>query len=291
MYDYKVPTGFGDTFFIYAFNPSANGLITGDAFLQSISILDGDFICRAWSGDDTITDPTTGPASIQIYDTLRHAWFSLPIHIYEFFPNGQSVVPEKKYQDGGFLRFDLLNINPKLNTNIGTGVSVYADQLCFYGVRRNAGATGDPAPSTYKYYEKEYTITFDFSINKNGIATPATGLPNPDSYVVPIDDFDFELRQLYYTSSNTEESPFAILLYNQSWRQISNIPININRIAQTSDNGIGATVTAFNPYPSPPLLYPVNSVIRFNIYSMIPLGDTLPATVSISFRGVRRIPC
>jgi len=302
MYDYIVPSGVGDTFFVYAFVPTDNGITTGDAFLQSIAVQDGDFVARAWAGKDTVETTGVGPgaglASIQIYDTLRHAYFSGPNSVSESYSNGQSIIPEKIYQDGGFIRFDLFNVNPLLNNTGGLGSpNVYADQLCFYGVRRSSKWISDPAPSAYKYYEKPYSIPFTFTLTSYGISTPGTGLPSPTQYIVPIEDFDFELREMRFvatdgTDGTQTQVPFAILLYNSSWRQTSNIPLHIERIAKPiAGPGTAISQQPYNPFPSPPLMYPINSVIRFNIYSMIPSGSTLPVNVSLLFNGVRRIPC
>jgi hypothetical protein len=86
-------------------------------------------------------------------------------------------------------------------------------------------------------------------------------------------------------------SPFKILLYDATWRQRSNIPVLAEFICKNVSNVSPVSNTPNNVWPSPPILYPVNSVIRFDIFSLIPTGDTLPVTVSLVFNGVRRIAC
>ena len=51
MYPYITPHGYGDTFFIYAMNGEDLGILNGESYsLLNLTINDGDFICRVWSG-------------------------------------------------------------------------------------------------------------------------------------------------------------------------------------------------------------------------------------------------
>lgn len=86
-------------------------------------------------------------------------------------------------------------------------------------------------------------------------------------------------------------SPFKILLYDATWRQRSNIPLLAEYLCRNPNTASPKSNAPNNAWPSPPLLYPVNSVIRFDIFSLIPNGDTLPVTVNLLFKGVRRITC
>ena len=53
-------------------------------------------------------------------------------------------------------------------------LTVYRSQLIFSGVRRRPNFRSDPGPSTYKYYEKEYSIPF----TEAGAATPGLAINN-----------------------------------------------------------------------------------------------------------------
>ncbi len=86
-------------------------------------------------------------------------------------------------------------------------------------------------------------------------------------------------------------SPFKITLYDATWRSRSNIPLLAEFLCRNVANTSPVSNAPNNAWPSPPMLYPVNSVIRFDIFSLIPTGDSLPVTVQLLFDGVRRIAC
>ena len=79
-YPYTTPPGYGDTFYIYAFdsdntiNPSVPALTPGNNYYnQRIVISDGAFIARWWKGLDTLGNIAQ---SLQIRDHLQNQWFS-----------------------------------------------------------------------------------------------------------------------------------------------------------------------------------------------------------------------
>lgn len=86
-------------------------------------------------------------------------------------------------------------------------------------------------------------------------------------------------------------SPFKITLYDAAWRARTNIPILAELICTDVNSANPQSTAPNNAWPSPPLMYPINSVIRFDIYSLIPTGDALPVSVTLLFDGVRRIAC
>ena len=88
---------------------------------------------------------------------------------------------------------------------------------------------------------------------------------------------------------------FQITLYDATWRARSNSPVNCNRLLHYNasnyeqSTGVGAPM---NSYPSPGILYPVNSVIRFDILSLVPSTASNPnPSINLVFKGVRRLPC
>lgn len=86
-------------------------------------------------------------------------------------------------------------------------------------------------------------------------------------------------------------SPFKILLYDATWRQRMTVPILSELLCHNPSTIPPASSMPNNSWPSPPMMYPVNSVIRFDIFSLIPTGDALPVNVQMVFEGVRRIAC
>lgn len=288
MYDYTgTPPGMGDTFFQYVFDAQGAGLVDGTDRMQlGVEVDDGDFLLRYWSGLPTIAD------RLQIYDWLgrRFASEAMFLGAASNAGYGQMVVlPEVKYPNGGNIRFDLTNITQAL-----AGAGLAKSQLVFSGVRRRPSDISDPAPSSYKYYEKRYSIPYTLSINNYGIVG---GIIQPKiQYTIPVTEYDFELRRVELSlQSSNQTSQFKILLYNQDWRQVASAPVlsnlfcHINSSVQGGGEPFAGRELSFQPCP--PLLYRVNSVIRFDIFSLLVSPTELPQTFQLLFDGVRRIPC
>jgi hypothetical protein len=294
MYDYLTPDGYGDTFFIYNVNGEDIPIVNGNSYsLLGVPVQDGMFVCRAWSGGALLVNVSNG--TVQMYDGVRNSWFQLPI-LQGNFPPSIAVLPEKVYRDNSALRFDLTNVSLKTNNN-GSN-QVYADQMAWYGAKRTQGNVSDPMQSSYKYYEKPFaypiTLTLtNYGPSSGGLAIP--GLAAPTQYTIQIQDYDFELRRIGLSTSgksiNNYASPFKILLYDATWRQRMTVPIISELICHNASNLATPSSMPNNVWPSPPMMYPVNSVIRFDIFSLIPGGDSLPVTVNLTFEGVRRINC
>jgi len=317
MYDYQTPDGYGDTFFIYNLNgediPISNG---GSYTLIGLPVQDGMFVCRVWSGGILLVNATTG--TVQMYDGVRNAWFQLPILQSTNFPPSLAVLPEKVYRDNTALRFDLTNVN--LNVNANGTASVYADQMAWYGVKRTQGNVSDPLSSSYKYYEKPFSYPVPITLTNygpsDGMGNPIPGLSAPTQYTQLIQDYDFELRRIGVSQIGgappppgdpafleipggagggllSYDSPFKIMLYDATWRQRMTVPILCELLCHSNSTTQPPNPTPMpnNAWPCPPLMYQVNSVIRFDIFSLIPTGDALPVNLMLTFEGVRRIGC
>lgn len=285
LYQYYPPPGYGDTFFQYVFDAqnASPALVNGNTyFQQGIPVLDGSFLVRHWSGLPTIA------TQLQIYDWLRRQFAASPMNLGAGTGQyGQMVVlPEVEYPDSGNIRFDLTNVAQD-SAGVDTGTTIYRSQLIFSGVRRRAGAVSDPMPSSYKYYEKPFSYPFTLAIDR--YATSNGVFNAPQQMKIPVDDYDFELRRVELAlTTEGQASPFKIQMYNNDWRQLSNIPVLSNLFCHT-DSRTNSGELAF--WPSPPVVYRVNSVIRFDIYSLLVSPTVLPATFHLNFVGVRRINC
>lgn len=266
MLDYATLPGYGDTFFQYGYN--ANALTNGQSYQrQFINIANYDFICRHWAGWETVIDPTTG--TIQAYDDINRDWAALPMNLGAF-TQGQVVLPEKRYRVNSRIQFDLVNV-----LKAATGGNT-ASQLVFTGVRRIPGISDDPAPSDYTYYRKSFAYPYSLTVQQT---------PTADQLItIPINDFDFELERVEL-APYTAVSPFSITLFDTNNFARSNVAINANRFFHFDpalSNG------ELNFWPCPPVLYKVNSSLRFNITSLLAAG---PVTYRLLFVGSRRIPC
>jgi hypothetical protein len=283
---YRTPPGYGDTFFIYAYN--GDGLVNStDAYNKSIPISDGDFVLRAWSGLWSMA------SKIQIRDAKQTQLFSAFMGWAGL--SGVPVVPELFYPVNGLISIDLSQV-ARLSVGADGGNIIYASQICFYGVRRRRGVVGDPQPSYSlgigDYYKKPYSIQYQFDINKyassGGVSTA------PDLHQVPVRDLDFVLEKIrvYKTNTGTYESPtstFTMWLYGTNGiEKVSNVPIISKNLVNFPNDQAGKPT---NFFPTPPILYRNGSSIRFEIGSLMLAPTALPASYTMEFIGHRRVPC
>jgi hypothetical protein len=200
MYDYEVPDGYGDIFYVYVFNPAANGLVNGQSYSYlPIQIQDGAFVMRAWAGADSVlagAGAVNTWGTIQLYDPHSRLFYDLPSAVFTNCATGTAVLPEKTYESNSAIRFDLTDVSLAKDATATVPVS----QLAFYGVRRMLGAQSDPAEAGYKYKYVDFSIPFQFALAGNGTAA---GPGKPTQYTVQIQDYDFELRRMEYSKSAT----------------------------------------------------------------------------------------
>jgi hypothetical protein len=291
LYDYTVPPRYGDTFFQYVY--AADALTNGSGYFQQVAaaIDDGDFILRSIAGFETVINPTLG--SLQFYDPNLRNFFASPAFLGGW-ASSKAVMPEKYYPARSAIKMDIADV-AKAVAGVDGGLTVYRSQLIFSGVRRRANYRSDPGPSTYKYYEKEYSIPF----TEQGATTPGLvinnyastgGVLNPYvQRILPIQDFDFELRRIELQLQTPQQpSQFLMTLYDNNWIATSSAPVLSNHLCHL-DPTQSSGETSF--FPCPPVLYKVNSVIRFDIWSLLFSPTVLPQTFNLTFVGVRRIPC
>ena len=184
-YSYPTPPGYGDTFYIYAFDTDL--LAAGsDVLNQHLSISDGSFLARWWTGVSALGNAAAG---VQIRDRLQNNFFSEPITPYaagssiqDLMGTGWGIVPEVFYPENGYIGLDFYGIRP---TPLKPG------QIAFGGVRRRQGFHNDPFPSSYPWYEEVYSYQADFTIPAGWSASSGGFLVS-----IPITQFDFELRRI-----------------------------------------------------------------------------------------------
>lgn len=293
MYDYKVPEGFGDTFYQYVFDAQDENLTDGvDYQRRGIPVQNGAFISRFWTGLTDLADRIT------IYDWNRVARSSAPL-FWGAASNagfGQGVlIPEMEYPNNGEIMFDLVNVTQTLLGTDGA-LNVYASQLVFSGVRRRPGIVSDPIPSSYPYREVEFN--YPFTLNIPNYATDGSGnFVAPVRQRIPITEVDFELRRIEVARSSIANlNPFKMQLYDTNMVKLSNRPV-LNTLLCHADLKAYQAATnsrATYPYsfwPAPPVVYRVNSAIVFDVTSLLFAPTTLPFTIQLNFKGVRRIPC
>lgn len=280
LYPYTVPAGYGDTYFCYVYDAQGEGLTDGREYSQlGVPINNGDFILRYISGLNTLA---TG---FNAYDWLLRAFYSSSARLGSF-AQGMLVQPEVKYFDNGQIRFDLEDVAQAV-AGVDGALTVLRSQLLFWGARRRKDVQSDPAPSTYRYHEVEFAYPYTLSIN-NYASSGGVFLPAVEQRI-SIQDYDFELRRIELALQSEEQaSQFKMLLYDQNWAATSNRPILSNYLCHTDPRESSGELAFF---PCPPLLYRVNSVLRFDVSSLLFAPTALPQTFQLLFKGVRRIPC
>lgn len=186
------PDGYGDTFYIYAYDSTVLPLVSGTSYKNlRVNILDGDFILRWWRGCDLYANIAQG---IQIRDRLQNQFFSDTLTPFlssatsvlgSYMASGWPVLPEKYYPDQGYIGFDLQSALPNIAPNT-SGIG----QLAFYGVRRRKGLKSDPQTYTSPNYANDYQIQASPTI-------PAGWSSASGGFLVqiPVQDYDFEIMR------------------------------------------------------------------------------------------------
>ena len=294
MYEYKTPYGMEDTFFQYVYDPQyvTTPPVTGTNPMNlGVHIADGDFLFRYWSGLPTIAD------QLQIYDTLKRQYASAPMLLGAASNAGYGqmvVVPEVLYPYNADIRFDLYNFNPVV-AGVDGALTIYKSQMVFSGARRKPTSALRPHAAVARY--KEIPFSYPHIVTINNYASTGGVLNQAVSHQIMITEYDFELRRIELAlQSQAQTSQFKMLLFNQDKRQVSSQPVLSNLICHLNPQIQGggephSSSGELSFWPCPPMQYRVNSVIRFDIYSLLVSPTVLPQTFQLLFNGVRKIPC
>jgi hypothetical protein len=254
---------------MYAFN--AGSLTNGSSYQRLFIPVDNyDFILRHWAGWDSVIDTPANSGSIQAYDDIQRNFAALPMALGGF-KSGQVLLPEKRYRVNAKIQFDLNKV--LLANNGGTAAS----QLVFSGVRRIPGQAGDPAPSAVNFKRVKFFYPYTLTVQQAPVA--------PVMNSIPVLDYEFELERIELTPY-LYPSRFAMTLFDSNKIGRSNVHIDALRICHSDPSLSGGELSFF---PSPPLLYRVNSSINFETISRIGAGGAL--TFQMLFVGSRRMPC
>lgn len=200
------------------------------------------------------------------------------------------VVPELRFTPDSQLTFDLETVGKGSIPYVAVGsVPNYYSQIAFQGVRRYYGQS---TPETsYRAYDKPFTITQEFTVSQTGRVAPAYQVKNnPVQYNFLVEDYDFELQAISMDiikagrgTPTVCDRDLKITLYDPNQQALSNAPV--------LDSYITFNAPSFNSaFPTPTLLYPANSIIRFDIESLLVEAD-VPAAVRINFIGMKKYPC
>lgn len=206
-------------------------------------------------------------------------WASdLPWHM----DNNHAVVPEENYPASSYIQFDLVTV---LRSFLACGGNpIYDSFLYFQGVKRFLTAK-KPYETPYNYKALPFVYQYSLALNW-AYYTVAPLVAAPRQQFVDIKNYDFELHEIRVNlSDNTVDatSRFRVQLYDYSGSKISNLPITINYINDARVNPCGV-------FPVPPLLFPANSQLQFDVTSLKCTADTPATTYKIQFVGKQRYP-
>ncbi len=162
-------------------------------------------------------------------------------------------------------------------------------QLIFHGVRRVPGAPRRLIRE-YPYRRKAMTYVVPFTIS---MVNPWPGYlgVNPQIVEQEILDYDFDLMDLKITYSNDGTGgpipPVVceIQMYDAVKNKLSNLPVLdvFYNGAPRSEYEMGAFV--------PTLEFPIKTLIRCEIWSLVVDPTALPIQAKLHWTGVNRIPC
>jgi len=270
--------GYYDLPFVYAFD--ADALTDGTSYNNlSVPLLAGtDFLLRRVAGRQTCAS------------TMRFRGADGAVRQSRLFamPRDYVVAPDLLYPPDSQINLDLGTV---LRGNwpylVPGSVPNYWSQIAFQGVRRYYNR--EAPESTYRYYTKPHSITYDFNITWAGRIAPAYQvMDDPRQFNVQVDNYDFELHRITCTITKfggtltPVDAAFKMRLYDAWGVALMNAPIVDVLLMEN---------TAFynSCFPVPTLLYPASSIIKFDIQSLL-IDTEVPAALTIEFHGVQRFP-
>jgi len=195
--------------------------------------------------------------------------------------DNHAVVPEETYPADSFIQFDLTTVLRSFL--VCGGNPIYTSFLYFQGAKRFLRST-KPYETPYRWKQLPYAYNYTLNLNWSYYVNPLVGPPAnaPRTQYLEVKNYDFELHEIEVclsTGTIDTVSRFMMTLYDYSGKKTSSMPIAINYINDSSTfNGV---------FPVPPLLYPANSQIQFDITSLL----CNPSLIySIKFVGKQRYP-
>ena len=290
--DYQTPQGYVDFPFVYVYDASA--LADASSYHDLTLQLQGDaeFVLRSIKGV-----PNCVAAAPNGRFNYRNPSQSYPNSVPSsgFVPGvNEWVLPEKVWPQKSYIYFDLYNVLRSLTV---CGLTpIYSSQIAFGGVKRFAPGQIPDQPHLSAQRFRRAPQTFAFSLTINWAHFDAGGNPNPvRQFTQQVQNYDFELLALRISQVTTPGSiaplvtpDFSITLYDAHKQATSSLPVPIWYL-----NSARATPQTTSPYrvsfPCPPLVYPVNSQMWFDVQSNL-CSTSIPQSYAIDFIGAWRIP-
>lgn len=284
---YRTPEGRLDVPFAYVFD--ATGIADNQAQVVNLAKPlqgDSDFILRRIVGvSNCINTSALGGKWSLKNPSGSYAMGNAGSGVVAF-PNWV-VLPEKLYPINTQIGFDLYNTLRAANACVAP---IYTSYIAFVGVKRLSVDRGYRSAITpYKYREKKYSYSINFTIT-----SAAGSAPVRQSQL--IDNYDFELQRISVCYANSPGNTgtlttddFLIQLYDSNMHGLSDLPLNQSYI----NNGRTSfhVPTSFQSiFPVPSIVFPAGAAITFDITSLL-CSTSVPQSYNIIFEGIWRIPC
>lgn len=295
--DYKTPDGFVDL--PYAFVFDATNLTNGLNYQNVAVPIQGDFdsfILRHIAGVPLCVS-SVNSSLVGGRFNYRNANSSYALgnaSIGAIFPANWPVVPEKVYPIGSSIAIDLYSVSK--NATACGGTPIYNSQIAFFGAKRFRKGSIFVQETPYDYFERWYT--FNYSVTVDWAHFNSSGaVQQPHRFRQRVDSFDFELLRVIVSppltsGASLHTNDIQLTLFGPTERQMSSLPLNQGFINSGWIDG-SVDFYAAPPYqavfPTPSIVYPANSVIEFDVVSML-CSTSIPVTYTISFEGIWRLP-
>jgi len=224
------------------------------------------------------------------------------------------LAPEKLYPLGCSIPIQLLiqfGAYPAQLTLQFPGVTtayVGVAPVLFQGAKRWKGAPNNKP--NYKYYEKEFNYPVPFTQDWTYLLSPNYTQFNVAPYRTfyqTVNDYDFELWAIevnadFDNNTLSTYSGYMLRLYDANGYVLMKDFVHYRNLSYVSGfsgthgtpAGPGLTNQFIpNCFPCPPVVFPVGSIIKFDVLSLLDTQATSGTSISqvVNFRGVRRIPC
>lgn len=206
----------------------------------------------------------------------------------EIFPIDYAISREIEFAADSSIRFDISTVS-QLTKDSG---NLKLGYIGWQGAKRMM-LSAIPYDTPYAFKRLPVTHTLDLSLSWD---YDDDNSARPQSLL--IQNYDFELHCIRIVRTTLASIPgvengtynFAMLLYDAFGNKTSNLPVNnewINELLVGASANLSSTTLA-PVFPVPPLIYPRNSMIRFECQSWKTTGVT--ATYQIQFVGFDRYP-
>jgi hypothetical protein len=271
----------------------ASSLTDGNTYTDIAKPIQGDmetFILRRIIGVNTVVDTAANGGRFN-YKNASRSYANGNTSTGIIMPKVWPVLPEKEYKVNETIFFDLYKVLRDFSVCAAES-TIYNSFIAFMGVKRLNGAPYGTQTTGYAYRELTQQFLYNLTINWSHFTTGTTVAP-ARRFQIQMSNLDFQLLSIRIAkqtgaSGALQTNDFMITLYDQYMHALSDAPVpqsyyNSARVS-SSQAPLYSGLT-----PVPPLVYPAQSYITFDITSML-CSTQLNQNYQIVFDGIWRFP-